>query len=224
MKFYSFTPEDVNAQRGRELAQKAFGPWINRMTNPDIEEFVCFVFDKAPAYFWLVPSSSTGKYHPPQSNGQSGLVRHTAMVCTIAETLARIYSLEDEERDILIAGCLLHDIVKYGFDMQNHTTKNHDDEGARWVWKLAQAFPEPSSTYKFESFADKEEWLDNARQICGCIAWHFGQWTQEERRKKFPAEYAKLEELCHVADCVAANKELAMEKFIHSAGSSIGVG
>ena len=53
----------------------------------DIREKAIKVINMLPDYFFEVPASSTGKYHPSFSQGEGGLVRHTKAAVNIANEL-----------------------------------------------------------------------------------------------------------------------------------------
>ena len=81
----------------------------------DIRKFVKECLNKAPDYFWKIPSSSTGKYHPEDDNIEGGLIRHTKKAVKIAEDLCRCFDVISAERDYVIAAMILHDTCKNGF-------------------------------------------------------------------------------------------------------------
>ena len=71
-----------------------------------------------PLYWWEVPASSTGKYHPAYALGDGGLMRHSIAVVRF---LNWFFSLEqyqnkftDRERDLLRCAGLVHDGRKSG--------------------------------------------------------------------------------------------------------------
>ena len=178
-------------------AEDLLGNELRQIEDDNIREFTKSALDKAPAYFWLVPSSSTGKYHPAQSNGTGGLVRHTRSATYFAGILCRAYNLEGREKDIVISSVILHDIVKYGLVMEKYTTKTHDRDGAGFLAKLA---------IDFEGIAKKD-----VSEICNAVAYHTGRWTSHNRAKKFPEEYATAELIVHLADMCSAGKEVNLE-------------
>ena len=45
------------------------------------------ILDMLPDYFYEIPASSTGKYHPDFSLGDGGLVRHVKVAVRIAKEL-----------------------------------------------------------------------------------------------------------------------------------------
>jgi len=49
---------------------------IERINDSGVKNFVKIALDNAVEQFWLCPSSSTGKYHPLEDQGEGGLIRH----------------------------------------------------------------------------------------------------------------------------------------------------
>lgn len=50
---------------------------LNLIKNVDLRKLVELSLQSAPDYFFTIPASSTGKYHPQYALGEGGLVRHT---------------------------------------------------------------------------------------------------------------------------------------------------
>ena len=69
-----------------------------------------------PNYFFEIPASSTGKYHPDYALGKGGLVRHTKAACLFANILRIPNPLQLSERmlDCAIAALIMHDTRKSG--------------------------------------------------------------------------------------------------------------
>jgi putative nucleotidyltransferase with HDIG domain len=173
-------------------------PELNQIADKQIKAFTEHVLGKAPEYFWQVPSSSSGKYHPEQSNGEGGLIRHTRATVYFAVKLCDVYSVTGTMKDCVISACILHDIVKYGEPKQSHTTKNHDYEGALFVKKHGEEFGLNT---------------DALTTITSCIAWHMGRWTDMSGRNKskvFPGEYSTEQMITHLADVISAQKNVSL--------------
>ena len=60
---------------------------INYIKNDRIKNSLITMINKLPDYFFLVPASSTGKYHPDYALGEGGLLRHTKAAVRIAHEL-----------------------------------------------------------------------------------------------------------------------------------------
>ena len=76
--------------------------WIK---NKNIRKFAIDMVSILPDYFFVVPASSTGKYHPEYSLGEGGLVRHTKSAVLIAKTLLDLDRLptQKELREFFLA-------------------------------------------------------------------------------------------------------------------------
>jgi len=78
-------------------------------------------------YICDAPASSSGKYHPPWSNGVGGLLRHTRAVCKLTELMLQQDPKYDNdiEWDIIYIGALLHDMKKYTEKDQKYIHNEH---------------------------------------------------------------------------------------------------
>lgn len=70
--------------------------------------------DAAPLYFWVIPSSSSGKYHPPFSQGEQGLVKHVLAGVYFVAEFARTFGLNATDTACAISAMAIHDLCKYG--------------------------------------------------------------------------------------------------------------
>lgn len=104
-----------------------------------------------PDYFWEIPASSTGKYHPKYAASESGLVKHTKAVFQIALDMLDdgVWGFTELERDIALSAILLHDTMKLGVPRQEYTVDNHPNLVADMIkkeceegsirWRIAEA-------------------------------------------------------------------------------------
>lgn len=108
--------------------KEKFYDCVEKIEITSIKKFVKnFVEDRVPDYFWRIPASSSGKYHPDYSLGKGGLVRHTIAVFYIGKELSDLeqYDFKQIRRDGILAALLLHDTFKKGKKEQKHTCKKH---------------------------------------------------------------------------------------------------
>lgn len=156
---------------------------LQRVVKTYLEEYV-------PEYFWTEGASSSGRFHPPLSQGEGGLVRHTKAVCYFAEELLRVApycEMTEEEQDFVRVACIVHDTCKYGTSEYNKKEyKAHPTNAADW-------------------FADcwQNTLLDNVipEILWYGIASHMGQWGECK-----PLSSA---EMCvHLADYIASRPEI----------------
>ena len=64
--------------------KEVFKREVNYLKNERYRENANKLIELLPDYFFEVPASSTGKYHPAFSLGDGGLVRHTKAAVRIA--------------------------------------------------------------------------------------------------------------------------------------------
>jgi 23S rRNA maturation-related 3'-5' exoribonuclease YhaM len=103
-----------------------FDKEISIIQNPTIKRLVVECIKHAPDYFWTIPSSSTGKYHPDDENTIGGCVLHTMRCVAVADVLATSYNLPRDEWDCLLAAAIMHDFCKNGYpDDSGHTVSGH---------------------------------------------------------------------------------------------------
>lgn len=155
------------------------------------------------AYFFTMPASTSGKYHPLFSLGEGGLVRHTRAVVYFLVELWRsqLFDVIEDELDLLILGAIIHDIKKAGNSGSQHTVKEHP--------QLAAQFIRECNEYSTLDAVLTSAELD---YVCKAVESHMGVWGS-------PVPQTDAEKLLHLADLCASRKEIDI-KFI-SEGVSV---
>ena len=157
----------------------------------------CYLIDGLPDYFFEVPASSTGKYHPSYALGEGGLLRHTKAAVRIAYELLQnpaINNFTDEEKDLILFALTVHDGLKNGKVKGRYTAFDH---------------PIQMSNYIKEN-KDKLELNDNQIDlVCRCIATHMGPWTTDFNGNEIlEAPKDKYQRFVHMCDYLASRKFL----------------
>jgi 23S rRNA maturation-related 3'-5' exoribonuclease YhaM len=152
----------------------------------DLGNFTILCLDRLPEYFWMKPSSSTGKYHPRDEHLPGGLALHTARAFDVGERLHNSM-LPNCNPDIIRVSLLLHDCARYGVGSKpsEHSLNNHAELGADWVAKMAK---EIGLDTKLPSVIPP---------IVQCIRSHMGRWSS-------PVPEGNDALIVHLADAVAA--------------------
>lgn len=151
-----------------------------------------------PDYFFNVPASSTGKYHPSFSLGDGGLLRHTKAAVRIAkemfndESISGAYS--KNENDLMIIALIMHDGLKSGLKKSEYTKFEH---------------PILVCDYIKEN-KDKTEFTDKEIQfITHVISSHMGPWnTNGYSNVILPKPESKFQRFVHMCDYLASRKFL----------------
>lgn len=182
------------------MGSEIFSQELKTIVNDDIREFAIVLLDNAPEYFYSVPASSSGKYHPEYSLGDGGLVRHTKAVVRFLNHILTIEqhggSFTDRQKDCMRVSCMYHDGEKQGNKGGKVTVFVHPLQAAETVRK-----------YKGRYLSDGE--LD---YIASAIESHMGEWNTNKRNSvELPKPKSAAQKLVHLADYLASRKDLEVK-------------
>lgn len=167
---------------------------LDQIISPDFKEFVINKLEQAPDFILDMPSSTTGKYHPADEIGPTGMVKHIKRCVVIADEIARLEQHSDDEKDILIAGCILHDLFKTGKVKEKYTVAEH-----------------PIYSFQFIMEGVSHKYQKLLAYIC--LA-HEGQWTIQEAYRFVPDEFKqsrkarKLAKSMHLIDYISSRRSI----------------
>ena len=157
-----------------------------------------------PDYFFEIPASSTGKYHPQYALGKGGLYRHTRALLRVLNHLLTVDCIKEKfsprERDLLRLAGLIHDSRKSGeAEAKSKFTKfNHPLLAAEAVRQFKGKFP---------SISDEE-----IEYVASAVASHMGQWnTARGDKTVLPTPKTDGEIIVHIADYLASRKDIEID-------------
>ncbi len=149
------------------------------------------MIEKIPSHFFTKPSSSTGKYHPGDEQGEGGLALHSLRAKKAAEVLLKA-SVPPMLEDAVRMAALLHDVGRYGFaDVASvYSLKNHAELGCDWVLAKRKVYVE-ANTLDPKTFDVFNGITSIAAQA---ILSHMGQWGKvlPESREDWLVHYADM--------------------------------
>lgn len=157
-----------------------------------------------PEYFFEVPASSTGKYHPSFALGDGGLVRHTKVAVRMAVELLNNncvgMKFNEKDRDLIIMALVLHDGVKSGMVKSKYTKAEHP-------LLVSKLIMENKDKLSLE--------IDDIRKMCSMIESHMGEWNTDPYTKEeiLPVPKTAEQRFVHMCDYLASRKFLDV-KFI----------
>lgn len=176
-----------------------FNTEINYINDYKIKESAKLLINGLPEYFFSIPASSTGKYHPSFTLGNGGLVRHTKVAVRIAKELLDIEMFKDkigDKRDLLILSLLLHDGIKKGMPEGNYTALDHPNLIAKYIYdnkdKIGTYLTDGDITF-----------------LMRCVKSHMGEWNKNMDGKEIldkPVD--KYQKFVHMCDYLASRKFL----------------
>lgn len=171
--------------------------------NQKIMELVNEYFDKIPNYFYKVPASSTGKYHPSFDHGDGGLLRHTQMTCEMMLEFQRIDKYKHLNFFDMMVACILHDTFKNGYVDNNRTVAAHASIAADEFYDTyihhKYSVEELEYTIGNVTYDCASELDRRVMDICNMIRTHMGQWGAITPQ-------TESEKLVHMADFVVSRK------------------
>lgn len=181
-----------------------FNKELMTIKNENVRNFTKYLLDNAPDYFYSVPASSSGRFHPKYALGEGGLVRHTKALVGIMNHLLELEQYQvlfsELQRDFLRLAGLTHDIRKHGDGTVNHTVFEHPLLASNWI---------------------KEQWIEFGNQgnigisanalafVQECLESHMGQWnTNKISNVVLPKPTTEAQKFVHMCDYLASRKNL----------------
>jgi len=176
---------------------KVFEKELGYIKDNNIRKFTEEVIKILPDYFFIIASSSTGKYHPKFALGEGGLLRHTKAAVQIGMDLLQqemFQKYTDNEKDIIIASLIPHDGVKHGVVQQQYSVAEHPKLIVEYIKKHKEICEILNSTI--------------LEKILDCIHSHMGMYNTDYRTKKeiLPKPKTKLENFVHLCDYLSSRK------------------
>ena len=178
-----------------------FNKEYSYIKDPKLVNDVKYLVSMLPDYFFEVPASSTGKYHPKYALGDGGLVRHTKSAVRMAYELLSNpiiggkYTLH--EKDLMIIALILHDGLKSGKEKSQYTKVEHPLLVAEFIKDNMDNLEMDDEDIEF---------------ICEVISSHMGAWNKDfDGNEVLPVPRTKYQSFVHMCDYLASRKFINVE-------------
>lgn len=179
------------------LPSKIFEKELTAIRDNKLRELTSEFLDVyVPEYFYEIPASSTGKYHPWYSLGYGGLVRHTKSAVLIAVDLLNLEQNKHLPSDNIIVALLVHDTYKRGIVDNGHTEFNHPILAAEQF------------CYTAGLWGYNDDKLDEIKML---ISSHMGQWNTDNKNNVLPKPITEAQKFVHMCDYLASRKYITVE-------------
>ncbi len=160
-----------------------------------------YLVDSLPDYFFEVPASSTGKYHPKYALGEGGLVRHTKAAVRMAYELLSDPVIggkyTSREKDLMIIALILHDGLKSGKEKSQYTKVEH---------------PLLASEHIKDNMDNLSMNDEDIEFVCDVIESHMGPWNKDfDGNEVLPLPKTKYQNFVHMCDYLASRKFINVE-------------
>jgi hypothetical protein len=187
-----------------EKLRKRLWAEADKINDEGIKSFTQEALALVHESFFIVPSSSTGKYHPKREIDNGGLAYHTLTVLKVFEEFERnellAGTMTSEEKDICRAAIILHDSCKNGRSFESK-------------WTLHS---HPLLVKDMVDIICKPEQFE---LIMKAIASHSGPWTQSLDKygaprpgePTLPLPKSRVEKIVHLCDYVGSRSFIDMD-------------
>lgn len=177
---------------------KYFKKELSYIKNERIRNSCKTMINLLPDYFFSIPASSTGKYHPEFSLGDRGLVRHVKaavkIACDLLDDPCIGGKYTNDERDLMIMTLILHDGLKSGLEHNKYTQVDHPILIKNYIIENKKLLELTDSEINFVGKA---------------IASHMGPWNKNYKGEEvLPIPKTKYENFVHMCDYLASRKYL----------------
>lgn len=177
-----------------------FNKEYNYIKDNKKREDLKYLVSNLPDYFFEIPASSTGKYHPKFASTENGLVKHTKVAVRIAKELLDnpgLNNFKDNEKDIIIMALVLHDGFKSGVVKEKYTRFDHPLLAADFIKKQK------------DNISLNEVELDLITRV---ISSHMGIWNKDYNGNEvLPIPKDKYERFVHMCDYLSSKKFINVE-------------
>jgi hypothetical protein len=171
-----------------------FSEELKLIKNLRVKQLVYQCLEKAPDYFWVVPSSSSGKHPPKDEFVEGGKVIHVKRTVKIGNYLCECLSITGIERDCVIAALIMHDLVSRGYP----NDEGHTVDGHGYLWSVMA-----------RDILTKNDFLDSDvfRTISRLIMYHMGKYDLP-----YILDWSdKLATCVHLADFIASREDVIID-------------
>jgi hypothetical protein len=180
------------------MKSTVFDKELNYLKDENNRKNIRYLLDLLPDYFYQIPASSTGKYHPYYALGEGGLVRHTKVAVRIAYELLKNnsigYSFTSQEKDLIMMALLVHDGFKKGEKDQEYTVFEHPLIIGNFIRNQA-------SNLTLKS--------DDLELLISMVESHMGEWnTNKYSNIELPLPKNKYQRFVHMCDDLSSKKFL----------------
>ena len=168
------------------MIEQIFKNELNLIKDTQIKGLIVKILSIAPKYFWRIPSSSSGRWHPSDENKVGGKVLHTKRSVYIAYHLARMEQLNEFEKDLLIGAMIVHDICCQG---------SEDEALGTTIREHGLLVQEKTKSLQSSPYYAK---------IMAILRTHMGRWGPAKPR-------TELQKLAYIADYISSRKAVKID-------------
>jgi len=143
---------------------------LDQLKDPELKNVAEEIINSTPEFYFTIPASTTGNFHPKNEQVEGGKVLHHRKCFKLASQAGRRYELNTKDMEILKTACLLHDIP-YCFyydekESRYRTDPEHAQKSAEAIALVADRILTPEN----ESLTLKK--------LVASVYFHMGIWAK----------------------------------------------
>lgn len=211
----------MNAQERSKL----FSHELNLFSSTAIRNFAFHCLSRLPEYFFNIPASASGKYHPAYTLGEGGLVRHTKAAIQILEHLSSagilyyyscpLLGAPDDAYDACLLALMFHDAFKLGIPQdfsqpslgeEAHTDHAHPLHASSFLLSSVESF--------LQNYDANNSDLEVIHEAASAVTSHMGRWVTSSRSSVVlpsPAGGDWVAKIVHLCDYLASRKNIEIK-------------
>jgi len=181
--------------------RKIFEIAANNFETDNIKNYFLDMCEEIPDYIFLIPASTSMKYHNATQCQKFGQLYHEYMFASIMEHRLRLKSNREkyptpEIRDCMRCVPFFHDAIKCGLNGSKYTVQDHPMLAAEWV----------RTTKVNHNISDEHKEMI----ACMCES-HSGEWNKSRAGKEImPEPRNDMEFFIHECDILSSRNDIDM--------------
>lgn len=179
------------------MKKDVFNVELSKINDEKIRESTEIILELMPDYFYEIPASTSGRFHPDFSLGEGGLVRHVKVACRVGEELFRdsvFCPFDEHKKDLIRMAIMLHDGFKSGISYSGHTAFHHPILMHDFIKDNMNKLPISE---------------EDAEDVARMIASHMGPWNRDkDGYEVLPVPKESDEIFVHLCDYIASRNFL----------------
>ena len=181
---------------------KVFAPYLDKFETEQMKLYCQDMIKNIPDYIFMMPSSTSGKFHNKTQCQMHGQVYHIIMFAAIMEYRLALKCNKEKfsnpiHRDAMRCSAYFHDAIKCGWNGSIYTVHEHPMLAGTWVRET-----------KVEHDISNEI----KEMIARMCERHSGEWTSTKRSKVIlPEPETEMEILVHECDILSSRSDIDMQ-------------
>lgn len=185
----------------REYKQLVFKPLLKDFETELFKNYFNDMVAEIPDYIFIMPSSTSGKYHNATQCEKFGQIYHEYMFASILNHRLRLKGNREKYNTPEIRDCMrcipvFHDAIKCGRGGSIYTVHEHPLLAAKWIRDMVVEHDIP------------DEYKEIIARMCEA---HSGEWTTNKRSNVIlPEPRNDMELFIHECDILSSRSDLDM--------------